>query len=187
MQLNDRTANRIHWPAYPELQINGRHVQVIRRPGQQLLGANGRDEGHAVGDAVRETGNFLRFQCGDLRPSASACGSCAAAPTRRSWPSSRRWTWGESRYRDEEGGALRGVGQPNGKDSDTKSEDSGRCGGHGGGGDSDPRGPQQRFEDSERGAVQGVCAHGVLRPAHAGAGEPAVTRQEGAVPHVHEA
>ncbi|KAH9325722.1 hypothetical protein KI387_005900, partial [Taxus chinensis] len=43
--LNDMVMFRMHWPQYADLRVNGVAVRVTNRPGPQLLGANGRDDG----------------------------------------------------------------------------------------------------------------------------------------------
>ncbi|KAJ7980970.1 E3 SUMO-protein ligase SIZ1-like [Quillaja saponaria] len=45
MLLNDKVPFRMQWPQYTDLQVNGMPIRVISRPGSQLLGANGRDDG----------------------------------------------------------------------------------------------------------------------------------------------
>ncbi|CAI7809531.1 unnamed protein product, partial [Closterium sp. NIES-54] len=66
--LNDKTANRMHWPAYPQLQINSRSVRVTNRPGQQLLGANGRDDGPSIAEACHAGDNHVALAAIDKRP-----------------------------------------------------------------------------------------------------------------------
>ncbi|CAI5462380.1 unnamed protein product, partial [Closterium sp. Yama58-4] len=66
--LNDKTANRMHWPAYPQLQINSRSVRVTNRPGQQLLGANGRDDGPSIAEACHAGDNHVAMAAIDKRP-----------------------------------------------------------------------------------------------------------------------
>ncbi|KAF8396624.1 hypothetical protein HHK36_018248 [Tetracentron sinense] len=46
--LNDKVRFRMQWPLYPDLQVNGVPVRTFNRPGSQLLGANGRDDGPPV-------------------------------------------------------------------------------------------------------------------------------------------
>ena len=48
MLLNDKVLFRMQWPQHADLQINGMPVRAIYRPGSQLLGANGRDDGPIV-------------------------------------------------------------------------------------------------------------------------------------------
>ncbi|KAK6144445.1 hypothetical protein DH2020_021265 [Rehmannia glutinosa] len=45
MLLNDKVTFRMQWPQYADLQVNGVPVRATNRPGSQLLGANGRDDG----------------------------------------------------------------------------------------------------------------------------------------------
>ncbi|KAL2622576.1 hypothetical protein R1flu_002781 [Riccia fluitans] len=66
--LNDKVPFRMHWPAYSELRINGVPVRVTNRPGQQLLGANGRDEGPGITTFTREGINRISFSAYDARP-----------------------------------------------------------------------------------------------------------------------
>ncbi|CAM6020685.1 unnamed protein product [Sphagnum balticum] len=65
--LNDKVPFRMHWPAYSDLRINGGTVRVTNRPGQQLLGANGRDEGPGITAYTREGLNRLSFSAYDAR------------------------------------------------------------------------------------------------------------------------
>ncbi|XP_057873044.2 E3 SUMO-protein ligase SIZ1 isoform X2 [Cryptomeria japonica] len=46
--LNDMVMFRMHWPQYSDLRVNGVSVRVTDRPGPQLLGASGRDDGPGV-------------------------------------------------------------------------------------------------------------------------------------------
>ncbi|WMV32521.1 hypothetical protein MTR67_025906 [Solanum verrucosum] len=48
MLLNDKVEFRMQWPQYADLQVNGVPVRCINRPGSQLLGANGRDDGAII-------------------------------------------------------------------------------------------------------------------------------------------
>ncbi|KAL8140473.1 hypothetical protein V2J09_006494 [Rumex salicifolius] len=48
MLLNDKVLFRMQWPQYADLQVNGVAVRAINRPGSQLLGANGRDDGPII-------------------------------------------------------------------------------------------------------------------------------------------
>ncbi|KAL3691559.1 hypothetical protein R1sor_005210 [Riccia sorocarpa] len=66
--LNDKVSFRMHWPAFSELRINGVPVRVTNRPGQQLLGANGRDEGPGITTYTREGVNRISFSAYDARP-----------------------------------------------------------------------------------------------------------------------
>ncbi|CAN1226891.1 E3 SUMO-protein ligase SIZ1 [Linum grandiflorum] len=55
MLLNDKVLFRMQWPQYADLQVNGTGVAIraINRPGSQLLGANGRDDGPIEADGER--------------------------------------------------------------------------------------------------------------------------------------
>ncbi|XP_030962493.1 E3 SUMO-protein ligase SIZ1 isoform X2 [Quercus lobata] len=48
MLLNDKVPFRMQWPQYADLQVNGMPVRTINRPGSQLLGASGRDDGPII-------------------------------------------------------------------------------------------------------------------------------------------
>ncbi|XP_020213362.1 E3 SUMO-protein ligase SIZ1 isoform X2 [Cajanus cajan] len=49
MLLNDKVPFRMQWvPLYADLQVNGVPVRATNRPGSQLLGANGRDDGPII-------------------------------------------------------------------------------------------------------------------------------------------
>ncbi|GFQ02070.1 e3 sumo-protein ligase siz1 [Phtheirospermum japonicum] len=54
MLLNDKVMFRMQWPQYADLQINGVPVRAINRPGSQLLGANGRDDGPVITPCTRD-------------------------------------------------------------------------------------------------------------------------------------
>ncbi|KAI8563867.1 hypothetical protein RHMOL_Rhmol03G0142400 [Rhododendron molle] len=43
--LNDKVPFRMQWPLFADLKVNGIPVRTVKRPGSQLLGANGRDDG----------------------------------------------------------------------------------------------------------------------------------------------
>lgn len=66
--LNDKVPFRMHWPQHADLRVNGVAVQVTNRPGPQLLGANGRDDGPVI--TVRNTDGTYRIslQARDSRP-----------------------------------------------------------------------------------------------------------------------
>ncbi|KAG0583950.1 hypothetical protein KC19_3G174400 [Ceratodon purpureus] len=66
--LSDKVSFRIHWPSYADLRVNGISVRVTNRPGQQLLGANGRDEGPGITVCTREGLNRLNMSAYDARP-----------------------------------------------------------------------------------------------------------------------
>ncbi|KAH8939688.1 hypothetical protein BDL97_15G048700 [Sphagnum fallax] len=65
--LSDKVPFRMHWPAYCHLHINAVSVRVTNRPGQQLLGANGRDEGPGITTYTREGLNRLSLSAYDSR------------------------------------------------------------------------------------------------------------------------
>ncbi|XP_076950206.1 E3 SUMO-protein ligase SIZ1-like isoform X2 [Bidens hawaiensis] len=67
MLLNDKVAFRLQWPQYAELQINGVPMRVISRPGSQLLGANGRDDGSIITTCTRDGINKITITGCDLR------------------------------------------------------------------------------------------------------------------------
>ncbi|KAK4408924.1 E3 SUMO-protein ligase SIZ1, partial [Sesamum angolense] len=54
MLLNDKVTFRMQWPQYADLQVNGVPVRAINRPGSQLLGANGRDDGPVITPFTRD-------------------------------------------------------------------------------------------------------------------------------------
>ncbi|XAR60257.1 hypothetical protein NMG60_11033542 [Bertholletia excelsa] len=54
MLLNDKVPFRMQWPQYADLQVNGVPVRAINRPGSQLLGANGRDDGPVITSCTRD-------------------------------------------------------------------------------------------------------------------------------------
>ncbi|KAL0436462.1 UNVERIFIED_CONTAM: E3 SUMO-protein ligase SIZ1 [Sesamum radiatum] len=58
MLLNDKVTFRMQWPQYADLQVNGVPVRAINRPGSQLLGANGRDDGPVITQCTRD-GRFV--------------------------------------------------------------------------------------------------------------------------------
>ncbi|XP_024357536.1 E3 SUMO-protein ligase SIZ2 isoform X3 [Physcomitrium patens] len=66
--LSDKVSFRMHWPSYADLRVNGISVRVTNRPGQQLLGANGRDEGPGITVCAREGMNRLNMSAYDARP-----------------------------------------------------------------------------------------------------------------------
>ncbi|XP_066357301.1 E3 SUMO-protein ligase SIZ1-like [Miscanthus floridulus] len=57
----------MQWPQYVELQVNGIHVRVMTRPGSQLLGINGRDDGPLVTTCSREGINKISLSRVDAR------------------------------------------------------------------------------------------------------------------------
>ncbi|KAJ4786238.1 hypothetical protein LUZ62_037484 [Rhynchospora pubera] len=67
MLINDKVQFRMHWPQHAELQVNGISVRVIPRPGQQLLGINGRDDGPVITTLSREGHNKICLTRCDAR------------------------------------------------------------------------------------------------------------------------
>jgi hypothetical protein len=65
--LTDKVPFRMHWPAYCGLRINSVSVRVTNRPGQQLLGTNGRDDGPGITTYTREGLNRLLLSAYDAR------------------------------------------------------------------------------------------------------------------------
>nr|WDV57328.1 SIZ1c [Ipomoea batatas] len=65
--LNDTVHFRMHWPLYTNLQINGVPVRAINRPGSQLLGANGRDDGPIITPCTRDGINKISLAGVDSR------------------------------------------------------------------------------------------------------------------------
>jgi len=57
----------MQWPQYAELQVNGIPVRVVTRPGSQLLGINGRDDGPLVTTCSREGINKISLSRVDTR------------------------------------------------------------------------------------------------------------------------
>ncbi|CAN8244368.1 unnamed protein product [Cochlearia groenlandica] len=67
MLLNDKVLFRMQWPQYADLQVNGLPVRAINRPGSQLLGANGRDDGPIITPCMRDGINRISLSGGDVR------------------------------------------------------------------------------------------------------------------------
>ncbi|XP_010264787.1 PREDICTED: E3 SUMO-protein ligase SIZ1-like [Nelumbo nucifera] len=67
MLLNDKVPFRMQWPQYSDLQVNGIPVRTTNRPGSQLLGANGRDDGPVIKTFTREGLNKISLQGCDAR------------------------------------------------------------------------------------------------------------------------
>ncbi|KAI7730845.1 hypothetical protein M8C21_002066 [Ambrosia artemisiifolia] len=67
MLLNDKVSFRMQWPQYPDLQVNGMPVRAINRPGSQLLGANGRDDGPVITSCIHEGSNKISLTGFDAR------------------------------------------------------------------------------------------------------------------------
>ncbi|XP_052210921.1 E3 SUMO-protein ligase SIZ1-like isoform X2 [Diospyros lotus] len=67
MLLNDKVPFRMHWPPYAELKINGVPQRPINRPGTQLLGLNGRDDGFLIKTWTRDGINKISLTGCDSR------------------------------------------------------------------------------------------------------------------------
>ncbi|KAK6936014.1 Zinc finger, MIZ-type, partial [Dillenia turbinata] len=67
MLLNDKVPYRMQWPQYADLQVNGVPVRAINRPGSQLLGANGRDDGPIITPCTRDGINKISLTGCDAR------------------------------------------------------------------------------------------------------------------------
>ncbi|CAN4119379.1 unnamed protein product [Withania somnifera] len=67
MLLNDKVQYRMQWPQYADLQVNGVPVRAINRPGSQLLGANGRDDGPIITPCTRDGINKITLTGCDAR------------------------------------------------------------------------------------------------------------------------
>ncbi|XP_050367868.1 E3 SUMO-protein ligase SIZ1 [Argentina anserina] len=67
MLLNDKVPFRMQWPQYADLQVNGVPVRAINRPGSQLLGANGRDDGPIITQCTRDGINKISLTGCDAR------------------------------------------------------------------------------------------------------------------------
>ncbi|XP_024454502.1 E3 SUMO-protein ligase SIZ1 isoform X3 [Populus trichocarpa] len=67
MLLNDKVPFRMQWPQDTDLQVNGLAVRAINRPGSQLLGANGRDDGPIVTPFVKDGINKILLSGCDAR------------------------------------------------------------------------------------------------------------------------
>ncbi|KAJ8557669.1 hypothetical protein K7X08_003294 [Anisodus acutangulus] len=65
--LNDKVQFRMQWPQYADLQVNGVPVRCINRPGSQLLGANGRDDGPIITQCSRDGINKILLTGCDAR------------------------------------------------------------------------------------------------------------------------
>ncbi|XP_022752449.1 E3 SUMO-protein ligase SIZ1-like [Durio zibethinus] len=65
--MNDKVPFRMQWPQYADLQVNGVPVRAINRPGSQLLGANGRDDGPIITPCTREGINKITLTGCDSR------------------------------------------------------------------------------------------------------------------------
>ncbi|XP_011008845.1 PREDICTED: E3 SUMO-protein ligase SIZ1-like isoform X2 [Populus euphratica] len=67
MLLNDKVPFRMQWPQYADLQVNGIAVRAINRPGSQLLGANGRDDGPIITSCAKDGINKISLTGCDAR------------------------------------------------------------------------------------------------------------------------
>ncbi|KAI4334431.1 hypothetical protein L6164_019126 [Bauhinia variegata] len=67
MLLNDKVPFRMQWPQYTDLQVNGMPVRAINRPGSQLLGANGRDDGPIITQYTKDGINKISLTGCDAR------------------------------------------------------------------------------------------------------------------------
>ncbi|XP_057956620.1 E3 SUMO-protein ligase SIZ1 [Malania oleifera] len=67
MLLNDKVSFRMQWPQYADLQVNGVPVRAINRPGSQLLGANGRDDGPVITPCTKDGINKIALTGCDAR------------------------------------------------------------------------------------------------------------------------
>ncbi|KAK8513378.1 hypothetical protein V6N12_052570 [Hibiscus sabdariffa] len=67
MLLNDKVPFRMQWPQYADLQVNGVPVRAINRPGSQLLGANGRDDGPIITPCTKDGINKISLTGCDPR------------------------------------------------------------------------------------------------------------------------
>ncbi|KAJ6803556.1 E3 SUMO-protein ligase SIZ1-like isoform X2 [Iris pallida] len=65
--LNDKVPFRMHWPQHADLQVNGVPLRTTNRPGQQLLGINGRDDGALITTCSREGTNKIALSRRDTR------------------------------------------------------------------------------------------------------------------------
>ncbi|EEF36036.1 E3 SUMO-protein ligase SIZ1 isoform X2 [Ricinus communis] len=67
MLLNDKVPFRMQWPQYADLQVNGVPVRAINRPGSQLLGINGRDDGPIITPCTKDGINKISLNGCDAR------------------------------------------------------------------------------------------------------------------------
>ncbi|XP_020241341.1 E3 SUMO-protein ligase SIZ1-like isoform X2 [Asparagus officinalis] len=65
--LNDKVPFRMQWPQHADLQVNGFAVRTTNRPGAQLLGLNGRDDGPLITTCSREGINKICLSRCDVR------------------------------------------------------------------------------------------------------------------------
>ncbi|CAH8357160.1 unnamed protein product [Eruca vesicaria subsp. sativa] len=67
MLMNDKVLFRMQWPQYADLQVNGVPFRAINRPGSQLLGTNGRDDGPIITPCIRDGINKISLSGCDSR------------------------------------------------------------------------------------------------------------------------
>uniref|UniRef100_A0A7N0R8M3 E3 SUMO-protein ligase SIZ1 n=1 Tax=Kalanchoe fedtschenkoi TaxID=63787 RepID=A0A7N0R8M3_KALFE len=67
MLVNDQVPFRMQWPQYPDLQVNGMPVRATNRPGSQVLGSNGRDDGPIITQCTRDGLNKISLAANDTR------------------------------------------------------------------------------------------------------------------------
>ncbi|TKY67253.1 E3 SUMO-protein ligase SIZ1 [Spatholobus suberectus] len=67
MLLNDKVPFRMQWPQYTDLLVNGVPVRATNRPGSQLLGANGRDDGPIITPYAKDGVNKISLTGCDAR------------------------------------------------------------------------------------------------------------------------
>ncbi|KAF9590980.1 hypothetical protein IFM89_000525 [Coptis chinensis] len=65
--LNDKVSLRLQWPLFTDLQVNDVQVRTTNRPGSQLLGHNGRDDGSAITTCTKEGTNKIFLSGCDAR------------------------------------------------------------------------------------------------------------------------
>ncbi|KAJ0979333.1 hypothetical protein J5N97_014807 [Dioscorea zingiberensis] len=65
--LNDKVPFRMQWPQHADLQVNAVPVRTTNRPGTQLLGANGRDDGQVITTYRRDGLNKITLSRCDAR------------------------------------------------------------------------------------------------------------------------
>ncbi|KAM0953738.1 putative chromatin regulator PHD family [Dioscorea sansibarensis] len=65
--LNDKVQFRMQWPQYADLQVNAVQVRTTNRPGTQLLGTNGRDDGPPITTCSKEGVNKIKLSLCDSR------------------------------------------------------------------------------------------------------------------------
>ncbi|XP_008789064.3 E3 SUMO-protein ligase SIZ1 [Phoenix dactylifera] len=65
--LNDKVPFRMQWPQHADLQVNGAMMRVVGRPGSQLLGISGRDDGPVITTYSREGINKICLSRCDTR------------------------------------------------------------------------------------------------------------------------